>query len=282
LLSFLSSGRVVLCLDNDDAGIAAVERLCSGGMLEKAASAHQVQFGVANLPPGIKDPGDFAEKRRSGIKLNVTELRVAFCEEVLDSAEEWSDWYLERLLCRCDTGSTRQQLMTKGLGETFQKVADFLSTFSNPADRTKSASLVAGKMAIMIAKKSNATEVSKAVRLQLESDLIDMAAKKASEREQAWKRRNDLGSTSQVPGLLFTRDSPSKDSVDVSKLSREALIKLNGRDTAPSRISPRPRGYQSIETRKQQVPPLVPHFDGFRFANPNDADWLGMPRNVVS
>jgi hypothetical protein len=245
-------------------------------MLEKAANSQRVQFCVANLPPGIKDPGDFAEARRQGAKkFNVTAIRVAFCEEVIDSAQEWSDWYLDRLLRRCDAGATRQ-MSAGGLGDTFQKVADFLSTFSNPADRTKSASLVAGKMASMIAENSNATKVSKAVRLQLESDLIDLASKKATERELALKRRNELGAESKTAlGLEYTLDSSSNATIDVSMLSSKARMKLAGIDSAPSRNS-------RLPTRKQQIPPLVPHFAGFRFSNPNDADWLGVPRDVVS
>ena len=168
----------MFCLDNDDAGEAAVERLCSGNFLREAANMHAVQFCVASLPSGMKDPGDFIEGRREDDARDVAEN---FLEDVVQPAIDWSDWFLKKILSRYDAAATRAK--AGSFGDVFQRVADFLSMFPNPADRTKGAYEVSAKLAQLIAKERNSTEISKAARMQLESDLIDSASRIAKERE---------------------------------------------------------------------------------------------------
>ncbi|CAB9505386.1 DNA primase [Seminavis robusta] len=300
-MAALNGGRVVLCLDNDEAGVAAVERLCSGGMLEKAASSNGVQFCVASLPADVKDPGDFAELRRRNAKAKVG---AAFCKEVLDPAvEDWSDWYLDRLLERCDAGSTRE--MAGGLGDTFERVADFLSTFSNPADRTRSACVVAKKMASMIAKDNNVTAASKAVSSQLESDLIDRASKRANEREKKSQTRpteSDMQVSASQTHSALSMQSYQKPAPDIDKLSRKARNQLTQKASPPpgtrernqdmesrtvlprheslQRTTPSPRGNRRPQkTQSYPPPPLAPHFAGIHFQHQSDSDWLGTTGN---
>jgi len=97
----------VLCLDSDDAGIAAVERLCGGSFLMNAARSHSVQFLVASLPSGMKDPGDFIEMRRSKNKDN-REIAEGFRKDVISRATDWSDWYLANVLDSYDKNAARE------------------------------------------------------------------------------------------------------------------------------------------------------------------------------
>jgi DNA primase catalytic core len=54
-------GKIVICLDNDDAGNNAIERLCRNGMIEECIRKNVVSIRVARLPKQIKDPADFIE-----------------------------------------------------------------------------------------------------------------------------------------------------------------------------------------------------------------------------
>lgn len=300
---FVPKGRVVLCLDNDEAGYAAVERLCSGSFLRQASGAFAVQFCIATLDPGMKDPGDYIEGRlEQGTR--VKEVAGIFQKEVVDPAEEWSDWFLRRMLDRYDGAATRGK--TGSFGDVFQRVADFLSMFPNPADRTKSAYEVAGNLAMLMAKENRSSKISKAAKLQLESDLIDSASRLAKERETQ-KRRAESGSgtadAETIQSLLpFSRGGISVDQVE--RLSSKALKKLAAGDPGPvedvegAETNAENSGTQSIERqshkrgrprrrmyrplKEKEAPSLTPHFAGFEFENPNDADWLGIPRNNVS
>ncbi|KAI2489542.1 DNA primase catalytic core [Fragilaria crotonensis] len=53
----IMGGRIIVCLDNDDAGNMAVERLCGSGILTSICEKHVVEVLVATLPDGVKDPG---------------------------------------------------------------------------------------------------------------------------------------------------------------------------------------------------------------------------------
>jgi len=294
-----NGGRVVICLDSDDAGNAAVERLCSGSFLKNAASSFGVQFRVARLPVGVKDPGEFIEQRREqGIATD--QVVEDFRTEVLNAAADWSEWYLERIMNRYDENSAREA--AGSFGDIFQRVAGFLATFSNPAERTKSAYEISGKLANVMAMDSNRTSISKAARMQLESDLIETASRIASAKE-SMKRRVEVvngGTDAETRSLLsaMARGSTSMEKFeDVDKLSRKAFRKLSGSpqprpaangsmDSSGRRgdfrevkegLRPRRRMYRPLTEREE--PSLTPHFSGFDFDNQSDADWLGVPRN---
>lgn len=292
------TGRVFLCLDSDDAGIAAVERLCSGNFLSDAATSFGVQFLVASLPSGIKDPGDFIEVRRE-IGTPGNQIADEFRDQVLNSAVDWSDWFLTRILDRYNLNASREA--AGSFGDVFQRVAEFLSTFSSPAERTKSAYEISGKLARLMALDSNRTTISKAARMQLESDLIDSASRLAAAKE-AMKRRVEVvnGGSPAETRLLLSAMSKGGTSVDdtneTGKLSRKALRKLSGppkpnvlsdrpneklMSNRPMTSKQRPRRRIFRSLRQNEEPSLTPHFSGFDFENPNDADWLGIPRNKV-
>lgn len=285
-------------MDSDDAGITAVERLCSGNFLSDAASSFGVQFLVASLPSGIKDPGDFIEERRE-IGTAADQIADEFRGEVLNAAVDWSDWFLTKILERYNENTSREA--AGSFGDVFQRVADFLATFPSPAERTKSAYEVSGKLANIMAIDSKSTTISKAARMQLESDLIDSASRVAAAKE-LMKRRVEVvngGSPAETRSLLsaMSKGGTSVDSADeVGKLSRKALRKLSGppkpkvlSDSPTGRpmndrtISRKPRSRRRMyrPIAQKEKPSLTPHFAGFEFENQSDADWLGVPRNKV-
>ena len=86
-------GRIILCMDGDDAGVNAVERLCSSNILSKVPELNRNELYVATLSDGInvKDPSDFVEYAGDNAKQR-------FQEEILDEAIPWDEWYITRLV----------------------------------------------------------------------------------------------------------------------------------------------------------------------------------------
>lgn len=165
-------GRIVLCLDSDDAGVAAIDRLCTGQkpILVSATENLNVDIYVANLPEGIKDPADFLEHHR-GSDGPERKFRV----DVLQNATEWSEWYMNRLVASHieDSGSKEKE----SFNAIFDCVASFLSTFEKKEDLAKRASLVAPKLANLVNAYNNTGTLtaSSTVLSHLESELIEKA-----------------------------------------------------------------------------------------------------------
>ena len=280
-------GRIVLCLDNDAAGTAAVGRLCSNGMLAAAATKNVVEIAVAQLPEGIKDPAEFFESRRS-TGASPTELVDQFRREVMDCAVDWTDWFIQRVVGEYDRNAPKGS--AGSFSDIFERVADFLATSLRPADRTKRAYEVAGKLSELMANERNATEVSSAVSMQLESDLIDLAAR-ISDAKEAIHRRAESASgfspseaSSAVAAMARGHGPNSNERED--KLSSESRLKnpekgdasaLPDAETAfRSRAKVNRKPYRARMTRHKEVESLTPHFSGFRFNHKSDAEWLGL------
>lgn len=281
----------------------AVERLCSGALLAQLAEAYVVEVLVAALPPGIKDPGEFVETRTKSSK---TRVAASFRREVLEKATDWAVWYLDLLLSRYDPRALRGA--AGSFGEICDRISEFISTFPNPADRTIRVHEVAGSLAEVIAKESGGGEVSSALRIQLESDLISMVTRKAGAKESVERRIESvdgMSSTRTKETLekmgrgesLGASDEDSKLSVralKASKRNKSAFsLEIGGlNETAeqaegvrrPSKTSTQRRERRRLrrQTVKPVEPPLTPHFSGFEFENQSDADWLGLSREKVS
>jgi DNA primase len=295
-------GRVILCLDSDEAGRIAIERLCGNGMLSEASSKYGLEIRVASLPEGMKDPGDFVESREGAD----VDIEKAFRREVVDSACDWTDWYLQRLFAEYDPDATRGR--PGSFGEIFERVAGFLASSMDPADRTKRAYEVAGSLAALIAKEKNETEVSSVVRFQFESDLIDRASRIAEAKDAVQRRSESVsgqspGGTKMVLSSLSRGSVPSADDDDTGKLSYKARSSTSGTEPASRNSevsagrrsakpvssgakSPRPPTEKGRRTfRARDEPPkakaLTPHFAGFQFARQSDKDWLGIPKENV-
>jgi DNA primase len=294
-------GRVILCLDNDQAGQIAVERLCGNGMLSEASSKHGVEILVASLPEGLKDPADFIEAREGAND----EIAQAFRTEIVGSACDWTDWYLQRLFTEYDPDATRGR--PGSFGDIFERVAGFLASSMEPADRTKRAYEVAGSLAGLIAQEKNETEVSSVVRFQFESDLIDRASRIAEAKDAVQRRSESVGGqsptgTKMVLSSLSRGQGPSADDDDTGKLSYKALSDAGKVSTSrktemsagrrPAKAvsfddnSPEPPDQTRGRTFKTPDKPtkaqaLTPHFAGFEFAQQTDMDWLGIPKEEV-
>ena len=132
LCSYSIVGRLVLCLDNDDAGVAAVERLCSGHkpILLSAAESNNVEVYVAALPTGVKDPAEYVESNRE-----IEGLDSKFRNEVIQDAVEWTEWYTLRLVQCFNSSAVDGE--TGSFSQTFENLAVFLSVFEDLDKRTK-------------------------------------------------------------------------------------------------------------------------------------------------
>ena len=300
-LSGSPGGRVILCLDNDEAGQIAVERLCGNGMLSEASSKHGVEILVASLPEGLKDPADFIEAREGADD----EIAESFRREIVGTACDWTDWYLQRLFIEYDPTATRGR--PGSFGDIFERVAGFLASSMDPADRTKRAYEVAGSLAAMIAEEKNATEVSSVVRFQFESDLIDRASRIAEAKDAIQRRSESISGqsptgTRNVLSSLSRGEGPSAGEDDTGKLSYKALSSNTGKvstsqktEISEARRSPKSASSsaknqktlaktkgRTFKTREPtKVVALTPHFAGFEFARQSDMDWLGIPKENV-
>ena len=176
-------GRLVLCLDNDEAGITATERVCTGSSMWGFVDSTGVDIYVASLPDDIKDPAEFIEGN-GGVDNESSE--IAFRKDVLGEAVRWDDWYVSRLISKYNPNESTS------FSEVCDKVSTFLSTHPNAAERTKRAYDAAGKLSDYISR-DNGTSSGESrsiapLRIQLESDLLGMASRKAAAREAMTRR----------------------------------------------------------------------------------------------
>lgn len=262
-------GRIVLCLDNDEAGINAVERICTGSHIWDFLEQTAVEVEVVSLPTGIKDPADYIEANGG---IGKTSSGEKFREEILGASMPWNDWFITRLISKYDPNDTTS------FSNVCDNIATFLSNHPNAADRTKRAFEAAGKLAALIGKDSSSSHGP--LRIQLESDLLSMASRKASAREALSRRIEDADGENINKNKLArlnsgeaTRndDLPSEvkniGSGDPSNLSKVIPTKskesnhkqspYNSRNTSSS--------YRS-QKRKVQKDDISNHFDGFQFS----------------
>lgn len=243
-------------------------------------------MAVASLPDGIKDPGEFVETRS---KTHPEKLRECFQEEVLDTSKLWNEWYTDRIIARYDPNDS------SSFASICDDITTFLSKNPNAADRTKQAYETAGKLAKKLS--SNESDGSISLRVQLESDLLGMASKKATKRENLEERKQavdklakaTLGSNleSNIPGKL--QQSPKQMQVDqrnnivdskASKRMNTSDPSVHQSDMLRSKKHLQHRSITQYDKRNDQRP-MTPHFSGFQF-NPSDADWLGISKKNVS
>lgn len=286
-----------MCLDSDDAGNAAVERICSNGMLASVSSQNVAEIRVATLPDDTKDPAEFIEQRKHS--KNVAE---DFLSIVVDTSVEWTNWYLRRMMVQYDSSAVRGS--TGSFEDIFERVANFLGTFSNAAERTHRACHVAGKLADIISIGGSGVEVSHTARIQLESDLVARVSQIARSKEAITKRIESLeGGTQADIGAKLSNLALGfglSGSDESEKLSSKALYALsqkapNRKKPSWSRKSTKPsseahtKSMDNYNGRRGYKPPqqtiekdIIPHHQGFRFQHPTDAEWLTSDENGVS
>jgi hypothetical protein len=247
-----------------------------------------VEIAVCDLPLGIKDPAEFVESRAGNATKTVKEC---FQSEVIDNAVLWYEWFIDRLIQKYDQNDP------SSFGNVCEEITDFLSNNSNPADRTKQAYEVATKLARQISGNDDA-DPSVSLRIQLETDLLGMASKKASRRETYEKRkeavrqlenieskriRQPLSVQNQAVGLGQKRFNATK--TNMHKGAAIDVGKTNERNPYASQSKvPRKnqnKQYNTSLNRGRNNSPIAGHFHGFTFS-PSDAAWLGVSNSGVS
>lgn len=308
------SSKIILCFDADEAGQAAMERLCESNILSKTVEKHGVNIHIAKIPDkSIKDPADFVQARGGD----------AFRSEVLDASISWTDWYIERMALNHQLGDSDAKADSDlSVVEICDKISTFLASF-DPAERTRLAYTAASTLAQILSdtKAMNGTspQVStSSLQIRLESDLLSQASRKAGARDAIADRieRIESADTSTLssqptfasPGALVAKMSsgegvtslvdevdygfslPPADDGDDRRKGRSYEYKEDkfggGGTEEPNasasnngrRHTVQSGGYSSrrpFPSKNAKAPPLTPHFSGFEFANPTDAAWLG-------
>ena len=286
-------GRIVLCMDGDDAGVNAVERLCSSNILSKIPKLNRNELYVATLPDDInvKDPSDFVEYAGDN-------AQQRFQEEILNEAIPWDEWYITRLVSKYEVNA-KDGRIDDSFADICDDVSTFLATMPNPADRTRRVHKIAEMLVDLITADTDTERSASSLnmlRVQFESDILNMSSRKAGVREAMERRIEQAdGITGDATTSMMERLT-SGGNVDMNdddkKMSKNALA----RTTPPSRpigneqtkrtVSrpPRPaakaraRTFRARKTRERQLPErhLVPHFNGFQFKHESDRDWLGL------
>lgn len=286
-------GRIILCLDNDEAGLNAVERLCTGSGIWDVVEETGIEIHVASLPDGIKDPAEFIEAKGGASKASSGEN---FRTDILDTSVSWNLWFISRLISRYNPDDS------SSFSSVCESVSSFLSTHRNAAERTKQAYEAAGKLAEHITKDTGGSGDGP-LKIQLESDLLGMASRKASAREALARRveaADGEGGSKDKLARLFSGEATVPDQQETGFLERRKLgMNSNGKvgkvgpdlrsrpDQSRRNIPPRQdNSFRQKNTRnlrynqERQAPPLTKHFNGFQFSE-TDAAWLGITNEKV-
>lgn len=270
-------GRIILCLDSDEAGLNAVERVCTSSSIWDFLETNGVEILVASLPVGFKDPAEFIEGHGGAGKSSSGE---SFRSNVLNSSIPWNDWFIIRLISRYDPSDSAS------FSSVCDSVSTFLSAHPNAGDRTKRAYEAAGKLAELIGEGQGSANDGP-LRIQLESDLLGMASRKAAAREALTRRVEAADGESGIKNTLARLSSGEASTADDAQLASIVQgMKQDGiKSSSKARFeSPRLEKGRSDNGRNQmsrrdsgqrQAPPMIQHFRGFQFTE-TDAEWLGV------
>jgi DNA primase len=297
---YFNEGRVVLCLDNDTAGVAAVTRLCSGTdpILLSVMEESNVDFFIAELSGTVKDPAEFLEQHRDTEEA----LDEKFRAEVVDGAQEWTRWYMNSLVAAHDPVPSNTTAGDEGgFGQVFDTLASFLSIFESVDERMKKAAIIAPKLADLVdADKENddgnfnRTEISSTTRIQLASDLIEKAANFAHLKSMNAQRNYHFTYSKDaiVPkSLEFSQDitleegSRSKPNQNKSLQTPPHCESSSKENRSSRRQQKPPMGRQRARMKRQNTikqirKPMTKHISGVT-ATPFDDEWLGVTKNMV-
>lgn len=285
LAANLSESRMILCLDNDPAGVAALERICCNGFLFNVTHRdHIVKVEVAELPQGTKDPADFVDEGifRLGQSFS-SQVAQEFVENILDKSLEWTDWYIQRLARSYDPSAPDGS--AGSFPWMFQKVADFLAEMMTQSERALRISKISTTFEQVILQHHNMKGGNDLMLLeQFKSDLHISAMRIASDKEIK-ARSNKLSGRSLKNLLAVTSRGLGPTSDEDFDMSRSPGTKpsTSGKQAFPrQKLSLQTVSSQSRRSRKQADPPiLTPHFAGFDFAHPADREWLKIANSKV-
>lgn len=293
----LIGGRMVLCLDNDNAGVAAVTRLCAGSnpILLSVTEQSNIEFFVANLPESVKDPAEFLEENQEA-----EDLDEKFRAEVIDEAQEWTKWHMNCLVAAHDPSASTGE--DGSFSQIFDKLASFLSVFENVDDRMKKAAFIAPKLSGLVdtneEKNKNdidRIEASSTARIQLASNLVEKAANIAHSKSISAQRNYQFtfGSTRKEPliskSLEISQDIALAEGVknEVSKPTKSQTsphLQSNDNDDSSRWQDQKPPMQRQRAQMKRRNPvkmfqkPMTKHIAGVA-GNPLDDEWLGVTKD---
>jgi DNA primase catalytic core len=286
-----SAGKVFLCLDNDDAGQLAMERICTSSWIWDFIEEKKIDINICSLPSSTKDPADFIEQNT---KSDVVIAGTQFRDSVLKTSVCWNEWYISRIISRYDPNDA------SSFSVTCDKITTFLSSFPNAADRTRRAFETAGILASILSKEKKGSDGP--LRLQLESDLLSMSSRKAASREALVRRieakegvvtgnmKRKMMEISSGEGLdprhqKIEMDSVRRKRTTITEDSNETGYLKQNRNQKQMRRQNNKIPHSQIhrgasKNIKPKIPPIVPHFSGFQFSE-LDSEWLGVTNRKV-
>lgn len=256
------NGRVIFCMDNDDAGIAAVERICRSGILASVSASYPVEFRVALLPDGVKDPADYISLPKEDSRRDET-----FRLEILErNSKQWMDWYQHRTITQYNSTATTGEKWS--LSDVMDRLGALLSMIKDSIERQPRFDEIVDILVNIVASDSDEGGVSEVVRLQIQSEL---------ERKVSMMSRT----TKMVPmGALAkierSADELSKTLARMAPLPGDLPPSTSSRKQKPRKVSPRGRRQADFRTKTTPArrPSLTPHFAGFQFQDKHAAAWL--------
>jgi len=241
------TSKLILCLDNDSAGIRAVARLCQGNILHDLDQAFSVSINVATLPEGIKDPSDYIEAKKN---MGAIQLGDSFRKEILDYAKPWECWYITHLVNTLITSDPTS------LSVACNRIAKFISTIQDSEEQQRYITLTMDR----IFDRQRSINTTVAMRSVVESEISNTLLKKG-----------------------HTTDKYNQSNT----LKRKGLLKLNPLQGFSKDPKVRPASQSTVFKRQLKVrrsfkknDPLIQHFSGFKF-NPLDTSWLGIDEAEV-
>ena len=286
-------------MDSDDAGITAVERLCASSLLLKLNDQYSVNVFIATLPSDVKDPSEYIQSKGGTENKNVPE---AFNADILANLTPWCDWFISQTIHRYDVMSVGND--KNSFADVCNKLSNFLATFPIPTERTRLAYLSAGKLAEMLADQSGTS--SAALRIQLESDLLEMASRKANTRIELSRRTESPNELSKLTdgGITYIESKEqAKLIAETTKSKRNMIQTIKNISNDNSRLYTAnhrnaPSSYYGNNMKNQEFSsklqksyrtraiagtkkvrnetPYMPHFNGFDFFHETDRQWLGL------
>jgi DNA primase len=210
-------GEIILLMDNDTSGVAAIERLCTSQITHGVVEENPIlAVSVASLPQGVKDPDEYVMTQLEENDDDEQLVAQKFHEDVTSTACDWKMWYLRRLSTDRErntaidaTGEKKgmgsntdggTMLLLLPLPEICNKASDFLLTPPLEKDRSQMSSdfaawLTAARKVTADASSESASDNSpssddeaarfyhKASAIRLETDLFSLSNKKARMKE---------------------------------------------------------------------------------------------------
>jgi DNA primase len=185
--SFDGIHRIILCLDNDNAGIAATERICSNGMILdtiRQCADGLIDFYIApTFNSTIKDPAEYVDTIKNDVaaggsskaKKKSISVSEVFHSEIVSRSTHWVDWYLERIVQRYDPVAPVGTLGS--ISDIIERCSTLIAQACNhPSDRVPKITRLANNLATILTNATpsvNTTTIANRPRHMESQDVMD-------------------------------------------------------------------------------------------------------------